>query len=61
MVGSLQKMVSFTCRNCTEGDAKVADEVKQFMLGNNDRIEVMETFCYLGDVIRKVAVRRSHQ
>ena len=53
VVGSLQKMVSFTCRNCTEGGAKVTDEVKQFVLGNNDKIEVVEKFCYLGDVIGK--------
>src|SRR3989441_2829310 len=46
-------MVSFTCRNCTEGGAKVTDEVKQFVLGNNDKIEVVEKFCYLGDVIGK--------
>src|SRR3989442_4895117 len=53
VVGSLQKMVSFTCMNCTEGGAKVADEVKQFVLGNNDEMEVVEKFCYLGDVIGK--------
>src|SRR5437867_4295694 len=46
-------MVSFTCRNCTEGGVKVADEVKQFALENNDKIEVVEKFCYLGDVIGK--------
>src|SRR5206468_11232914 len=30
VAGSLQKMVNFTCRNYTEGGAKVADEIKQF-------------------------------
>ena len=45
--------MSFTCRNCTDGGAKVADEVKQFVLGNNDKMEVVEKFCYLGDVIGK--------
>src|SRR5437899_2975238 len=53
VVGNLQKMVSFTCRNCTEGGAEVADEVKQFVLENNDKIEVVEKFCYLGVVIGK--------
>src|SRR2546425_9504076 len=53
VVGSLQKMVSFTCRNCTEGGAKVTDEVKQFVLGNNTKMEVVGKFCYLGDVIGK--------
>src|SRR2546425_13263916 len=46
-------MVNFTCRNCTVGGVKVADEVKQFALGNNDKMEVVEIFCYLGDVIGK--------
>ena len=32
---------------------KLVDEVKQFVLGNNDRMEVVEKFCYLGDVIGK--------
>src|SRR5437867_180448 len=41
------------CRNCTAGDVKVVDEVKQLVLGNNDRMEVVEKFCYLGDVIGK--------
>src|SRR3989441_9130156 len=41
------------CRNCTAGGVKVVDEVKQFVLGNNDKIEVVGKFCYLGDVIGK--------
>src|SRR5437867_5807220 len=41
VVGSLQKMVNFTCRNCTAGGAKVIDEVKQFVLGSNDKMEVV--------------------
>src|SRR2546425_1757498 len=36
----LQRVLSFTCRNCTEGGAKVADEVKQFVLENSDKMEV---------------------
>ena len=31
----------------------MADEVKQFVLGNNDEIEVVEKFCYLGGVTGK--------
>src|SRR5206468_9809594 len=49
-------MVNCMCRNCTEGGAKVVDEVKQFVLGNNDRMEVVEKFCYLGNVIGKGGV-----
>src|SRR5437867_3617047 len=48
VMGSIQKMVSFTCRNCTEDGARVADGVKQFVLENNDKIEVAEEFCCLG-------------
>src|SRR5437867_9476201 len=46
-------MVNFTCRNCIAGCVKVIDEVKQFVLGNNDKMVVVEKFCYLGDVIGK--------
>ena len=53
MVGSLEKIGNFMRRNCTAGGVKVVDEVKQFVLGNNDKIEVVEKFCYLGDVIEK--------
>src|SRR2546425_48053 len=53
VVGSLGKIGNFMCRNCTTGGVKVVDEVKQFVLGNNDRMEVVEKFCYLGDVIGK--------
>src|SRR5437867_11200434 len=35
------------------GGVKVVDEVNQFVLGNNDRMEVVEKFCYLGDVTGK--------
>ena len=44
------------CRNCTAGSVKVVDEVKQFVLWNNDKMEVVEKFCYLGDVIGKGGV-----
>src|SRR6184192_3314432 len=51
--GSLEMMVNFTCRNCTVGGVKMADEIKQFVLGNNDKMEVVDKFCYSGDVIGK--------
>ena len=53
VVGSLGKMGDFTCRNCIGGGVKVVGEVKQFVLGTSDKIEVVEKFCYLGDVIGK--------
>ena len=51
VVGSLEKIGNFMCRNCTAGGGKVVDEIKQFVLGNNDKLEIVEKFCYLGDVI----------
>src|SRR3989442_1392205 len=53
VVDSLGKIGNFMCRNCTAGGVKVVDEVKQFVLGNNDRMKVVEKFCYLLDVIGK--------
>ena len=53
VVGSLEKMGDFTCRNCIGGGVKVVGEAKQFVLGTSDKIEVVEKFCYLGDVIGK--------
>ena len=53
MVGRLEKIGNFICRNCTAGGVIVVDEVKQFVLGNNDKMEVVDKFCYLGDVIGK--------
>src|SRR3989441_10083645 len=44
VVGSLEKIGNFMCRNCTAGGVQVVDEVKQFVLGNNDRMEVVEKF-----------------
>ena len=53
MVGSLGKVGDFTCRNCIGGGVKVVGEAKQFVLGTSDKIEVVEKFSYLGNVIGK--------
>ena len=53
MVGNIEKLVNFTCRNCAVGGVKVVDELKQFVLGNGEKVKVVEKFCYLGDVIGK--------
>ena len=45
MVGNIEKMVNFKCRNCAAGGVKVIDELKQFVLGNGDKVEVVEKFC----------------
>src|SRR5207247_2005556 len=38
---------------CSEGEVKVVDEVRQFVLGVKEELEVVDKFCYLGDVIGK--------
>jgi len=53
VVGNIEKIVNFMCRNCAAGGVKVVDELKQFVLGNGDKVGVVEKFCYLGDVIGK--------
>src|SRR6267154_797308 len=52
-VGNIKKLVNFKCRNCAVGGVKVVDGLKQFVLGNGEKVEVVEKFCYLGDVIGK--------
>ena len=42
VVDSLEKIGNFMCRNCTAGGVKVIDEVKQFVLGNNDKDEFQQ-------------------
>src|SRR6267154_2866957 len=53
VVGNIGKLVNFKCRNCAVGGVKVVDELKQFVLENGENVEVVEDFCYLGDVIGK--------
>src|SRR6267154_2479867 len=45
--------MNFMYRNCAASGVKVVDELKQFVLENRDKVEVVEIFCYLGDVIGK--------
>ena len=56
MVGRLAKvakMGDFKCRNCSGGEVKVVDGVRQVVLGAMEELEVADKFCYLGDVIVK--------
>src|SRR2546425_5779586 len=53
VVGRLAKVGDFKCRNCSEGGVKVVDGVSQFVLGAREESEVVDKFCYLGDVIGK--------
>ena len=39
----------------------MVNEVRQFVLEAGEELEVVDKFCYLGDVIGKGAVRRRHQ
>src|SRR5437867_4177769 len=40
VMGSLEMIGNLMCRNCTASGVKVVDEVKQFVLENNEKIEV---------------------
>src|SRR5437867_1397245 len=53
VVGRLKKGGDFKCSKCSEGGVKVVDEVRQFVLGAREELEVVDKFCYLGDVIGK--------
>src|SRR5437867_2853846 len=53
VVGDLAKVQDFKCRNCSGGGRKVVDGVRQFVLGAREELEVVDKFCYLGDVIGK--------
>src|SRR3954464_8790390 len=51
VVGRLKKGGAFKCSKCSEGGVKVVDEVRQLVLGAREELEVVDKFCYLGDVI----------
>ena len=53
VVGNIEKLVNFKCRNCAAGGMKLIDELKLIVLGNGEKVEVVEKFFYLGDVIGK--------
>src|SRR3989442_3743511 len=56
VVGRLKKVAKvgdFKCRNCSGDGVKVVDEVRQVVLGAREELEVVDKFCYLGDVIGK--------
>src|SRR5437867_6817049 len=52
-VAKVAKVGDFKCRNCSGGGMKVVDGVRQFVLGAREELEVVDKFCYLGDVIGK--------
>src|SRR3989442_6845818 len=56
VVGSLvnaAKVGDFKCRTCSGGGVKVVDGVRQVVLEAMEELEVVDKFCYLGDVIGK--------
>src|SRR5207247_1836552 len=53
VVGRLKKVGDFKRRKCSEGGVKVMDEARLFVLGAREELEVVDKFCYLGDVIGK--------
>ena len=52
-LAKVAKVGDFKCRNCSGGGVKVVDGVRQVVLGAMEELEVVDKFCYLGDVIGK--------
>src|SRR5260221_512039 len=49
--GRLQDVVGFQCARCVRGDSDKADEVKELLLGEEGKLEYVDRFCYLGDMV----------
>ena len=51
IIGSLSKVVGFRCKKCVGGIPALVEVVKEIHLGPNAKVEGVEKFCYLGDMI----------
>jgi len=51
VIGRLKDVSVFKCSKCIEGVQDVADELGGVMLGQFGRLECVDKFCYLGDMI----------
>src|SRR5260221_7441192 len=49
--GRLQDVVGFQCARCVRGDSDKTDEVKELLLGEEGKLEYVDWFCYLGDMV----------
>ena len=61
VTGKLTGVVGYTCKRCV--DVILVDSVglKEVSIGQNDKSECVEKFCYLGDMIGSGGVQRKQQ
>ena len=51
VAGRLQDVVDFHCRKCLDCDTSSQAEKRKIEIGVNEKLECVEQFCYLGDMI----------
>src|SRR5580698_5591187 len=51
MKGKMTANANFQCSKCTIGDSDDTTELKELLIGNTDKVDCIDMFCYLGDVI----------
>jgi len=49
--GDMQKIMNFQCRTCSSRVRDVVAEKKELNLGSDGKLECVNQFCYLGDMI----------
>jgi len=49
--GKMTAKANFQCSKCTIGDPDDTTELKELPIGNTDKVECVDRFCYLGDMI----------
>jgi Reverse transcriptase (RNA-dependent DNA polymerase)/Endonuclease/Exonuclease/phosphatase family len=49
--GSLQNVKDYQCKRCRDGNPTRQDALKEVSLGTREKLECVEKFCYLGDMI----------
>ena len=52
VAGKLTGVVGYTCKRCVDGIPVDSVGLKEVSIGQNDKLECVEKFCYLGDMIR---------
>src|SRR5580698_5006443 len=51
MKGKMTANANFQCSKCTFGDSDDTSELKELSIGNTDKVDCVDRFCYLGDMI----------
>jgi hypothetical protein len=49
--GKLQNVSHYHCRRCLDGNPAPSGMLKEILLGTDEKLECVENFCYLGDMI----------